>query len=276
VTAELPTPPPLAERLKQLRNAAGLTGTEVAKRVGFGQPKISMIENGRSAPTPEDVEKLARVYKVLANERAVLVEQAREARSATYEARSVLTAGGWRFQDKVARMEQAASDITDVTPSILAGLLQTPTYARSVWGDSLNSADADRAVESRMRRQQVLNSDRRFTFLITEGALRWNLGGPDVMVGQLDRLLSELERDNLRLGLIPWMRTVTEPLLHPFLMLDRRTILLGTVAATSVISDPSSVAEYTALLATLEPLASWGEDARPHLERIRSEYASLA
>ncbi|MCA1672296.1 MAG: DUF5753 domain-containing protein, partial [Actinobacteria bacterium] len=49
----------------------------------------------------------------------------------------------------------------------------------------------DDAVAARMQRQQVLyRTGKRFHFLIAESALRTRLCPPEVMIGQLDRLVA--------------------------------------------------------------------------------------
>src|SRR5712691_5219613 len=49
----------LADRLRQLRQRAGLTGTRLAELSGMSQSKVSKIENGRQLPTAADIEAIA-------------------------------------------------------------------------------------------------------------------------------------------------------------------------------------------------------------------------
>ncbi|WP_093422502.1 helix-turn-helix domain-containing protein [Saccharopolyspora flava] len=44
----------LADTLKQLRKAAGLSGERLAARAAMSQPKISRIESGKTVPTVSD------------------------------------------------------------------------------------------------------------------------------------------------------------------------------------------------------------------------------
>lgn len=48
----------LAEALRTLRRASGLTGARLAARVGMSQAKISKIETGRVLPSALDVERI--------------------------------------------------------------------------------------------------------------------------------------------------------------------------------------------------------------------------
>jgi Domain of unknown function (DUF5753) len=55
-----------------------------------------------------------------------------------------------------------------------------------------------------MERQQLLyRGDRRYNVILGEQALHTNIGGPDVMRGQLDRLLATMSLPRLNLGIIP-------------------------------------------------------------------------
>lgn len=65
-TAEDPTrdrlnrPQGLAERLRLMRESAGLSGKELAVVVGWHPSKISRLENGRQRPTAADIEAFSR------------------------------------------------------------------------------------------------------------------------------------------------------------------------------------------------------------------------
>jgi ribosome-binding protein aMBF1 (putative translation factor) len=50
----------LAEMVYQARTAAGLSQTELARRMGTRQPAIAAIENGARTPTVELLDRLAR------------------------------------------------------------------------------------------------------------------------------------------------------------------------------------------------------------------------
>lgn len=48
----------IGKKIKQLRNAQGLTGIELGKKANIGQSTISAIEAGKRSPTIETVEKI--------------------------------------------------------------------------------------------------------------------------------------------------------------------------------------------------------------------------
>ena len=88
-------------------------------------------------------------------------------------------------------------------------LLQTPDYARYRLGEPLEEIgaadDVDDAVAVRMHRQQVLyRPGKRFSFVVTEAVLRYRLCPPEVMAGQLDRLVALSTLTTFRFGVIPF------------------------------------------------------------------------
>jgi transcriptional regulator with XRE-family HTH domain len=69
------------EMVRTLRRDAGLTGVELARRVGISQSRISRIETGHLVPQTDEVVRLADALRVDANTREQLHDQARAARS---------------------------------------------------------------------------------------------------------------------------------------------------------------------------------------------------
>jgi hypothetical protein len=69
-------------------------------------------------------------------------------------------------------------------------------------------------VAARLARQQILDTDRTFHLVLTESALRWHVGSPEIMARQAEHLVTVTERPNVRLGIISWTRPVTHPVLH--------------------------------------------------------------
>lgn len=265
----------LSATLRQLRKAAGLSGIEAARLAGLSQPKVSRTETGTFMPTPAQVEALCRAYRAPAAVRRELVQMAQELREERISARSVLQRGGWWLQERIGRIEEVAGRIRCLAPTVVPGLLQTRSYTRALFGESLAPDDLERTVEARMARQRLLDSDREFVFIIAEGALRWNMGGAEVMVEQMGKLIDASRRENMRLGVVPWTTPVTVPVLHGFDLYDSRAVMFGTQSATALLTDPHEVADYEAHWAELEPFVSFGDDARPVLERIAADYRSI-
>jgi hypothetical protein len=85
-------------------------------------------------------------------------------------------------------------------------------------------SDVDAAAQARMRRQEVLyDSSKTFEFIATEAALRLMPCPAQVMLGQLDRLMS-LDMENVTIGIIPFGELGIIPV-NGFLLLDDHLIV---------------------------------------------------
>jgi transcriptional regulator with XRE-family HTH domain len=269
------SPNPLSQELRALRRKAGLSGAEAARRAGISQSKVSRAETGTFLPTVDDVKRLCRVYGASAAQQRQLVEMTRDLREGSTPARVILQRGGWWMQQRIGKLEAAAARVRTFTPGVIIGLLQTRAYVSALFGDSLPPEDRDRTVSARLDRQGILTTGRDFTFLMAEGALRWNMGGAHVMAEQLDHLIEVSRLANVHIGVIPWTTPANTPALHGFTIYDSRAVLLGTVTATAIITDRQSVAGYEAHWAELESLAEWGDGARSVIARAAEDYRSI-
>ncbi|WP_037315984.1 helix-turn-helix domain-containing protein [Amycolatopsis orientalis] len=265
----------LSTELRRLRKAAGLSGTEAARLTGLSQSKVSRVETGAFMPTEEQVVALCGVYGAPAKIRRALVAITRDLREEASSARVVLQRGAWRMQQRIGKIESASARIRAFQPTIVFGLLQTRDYITALFGDSLPDGERDQTVEARLERQRILESDRDFHFVLTEGALRWNMGGAATMVAQLDHLIDLSCHGRVRLGVIPWTTPVSVPVLHGFDIYDSRAVLLGTQTATALVTDEREVADYEKNFAEVERYATYDDVACSHLARIAADYRSL-
>jgi hypothetical protein len=151
-------------------------------------------------------------------------------------ARVTLQRGTYRMQERIGRIEAASRLLRTFHPSLVIGLVQTPGYIRAMLGDSLPDDEIERIVATRAERQRLLDTDREFVLIMTEGALRWHVGSPTVMIAQLQHLAEVTRRGNVRLG---------------------------------------DIADYEACFASYEALAVYDADARKVLDRLSDEYRTL-
>jgi hypothetical protein len=106
-------------------------------------------------------------------------------------------------------LEQDASEVRSYEAIVVHGLLQTEDYARAVL-NTLSTADRDatnRLVELRMRRQWRLYAEEDPLILqvvLDEAVLYRSVGGPKVMQAQLARLLTDAQRPNITLRVLPF------------------------------------------------------------------------
>ncbi len=122
-------------------------------------------------------------------------------------------------------------------------------------------ADVDAAVAARMRRQDVLHtSGKTFHFVILEAALRTRLCPPDVMAGQLDRLLGLDGLANVSFGILPTAVELPVAPLHGFLQLDQLTVVETFASSIRLHGEEATV--YDQIMGIVEAAAVHGDDAR--------------
>ncbi|MGH3696821.1 MAG: helix-turn-helix domain-containing protein [Pseudonocardiaceae bacterium] len=268
-------PEELSATLRRLRRDAQLSGIDAARATGLSQPKISRLETGKQIPTTREVEVLCQVYAAPDRIRLQLLTVAQDLRHEQVSARVMLQRGAYRMQERIGRIEAASAMVRTFHPALVIGLLQTPGYIRAMLGESLPDDEIERIVLVRGERQRLLDTDREFVLIMTEGALRWHVGSPTLMIAQLQHLTEITRRRNVRLGVIPWTRPVRAGALHGFHLYDRRAAIVGTETATAIITDSRDIADYETCFATYEALAVYGADARQVLDRLSNEYRIL-
>lgn len=268
-------PDELSATLRRLRQDARMSGTEAARAAGLSQPKISRLETGKQVPTAAEVDALCRAYDAPARTRQQLFTIARDLREEQVSARVLLQRGAYRMQERIGRIEAVSQLLRTFHPAVVIGLVQTPGYIRGLLGDSLPDDETEQMVAARADRQRLLDTDREFVLVMTEGALRWHVGSPAVMIAQLQHLAEVTRRGNVRLGVIPWTRPVRVGALHGFNLYDRRAAIVGTETATAIITDARDIADYETCFATYQALAVYDADARQVFDRLCDEYRAL-
>ena len=172
----------LGQRLRGLRQQAGLTGRQVADSLSWPASKVSKLENGRQTPTDEDVRGWASVTHAGGEAEALLaLLHTLEVQHAEW--RRQLKTGLRPHQDEIADLDAKTRLFRAFEPTFIPGLLQTAGYARARFAQSITvfkvPNDIDEAVRARVRRQEMLyRPDKRFHFVLTEATLRYRLCRP--------------------------------------------------------------------------------------------------
>jgi transcriptional regulator with XRE-family HTH domain len=215
----------LGAELRALRANAGLTSGEAARLVGWHQSKVSRIETGASGVKPADVRLLLDAYAVAdAQLRELLLVLAGSDESGGrhhwwHAYRGVLPP---TYRDFIS-LESQASAMSTLETSVVPGLLQTPEYARAVTRAAVGGPDDERLdalVEVRLARQDVLRSDPplKLSAVLDEAVLHREVGGPEVMAGQLRRLLDTAYLPQVRLQVLPFTAGAHVGVTGPFVI----------------------------------------------------------
>lgn len=221
----LTQPGGIAEQLVRLRDAARLSGKELADTLGWAPSKVSRIERGRQTPSSADVDAWARATNADPQAVQEILRVLDEVQAAQRSWRRRLRLGQGVTQAEYNDLVRESTLIRHFDTAGIPGPLQTGRYARHMLAliKQLHGLedDLDEAVQQRMLRQQWLHdSTKRFEFLLAEPVLYWGVCPPDVMREQLDRLHTVIDLGNIRFGILPMGVPLSTAPQNPFVMYD--------------------------------------------------------
>ena len=196
----------LGQRLRAVREAAGMSGLELARALGPGwrQPKILQLETGAKLPTQAEIEEWA--DKTGADPAPLLA--LREKAAAEYgpwRDRIAGAGGPAAFQDELGALERSCTVLlAEYQPALVPGLLQTAAYMQGMsereefldqYG--ITPGNIGQLIAAKIRRQAILyEGGREIVHIMGEAALRTRIGQISVqtMRGQLARTWLRLPR----------------------------------------------------------------------------------
>jgi transcriptional regulator with XRE-family HTH domain len=256
----------LGIRLRELRRDAQLTGKQLAERNGWHPSKVSKIEGGKQTPIDSDLQAWARScgQPGIASE---LITSLRTLESHYVEHRRLFSTGMSAQQRAFSELEDETALVRNFENVFVPGLLQTPEYARYRLAEGVEydgaPDDLDEAVGVRMQRQQILyRTGRRFHFVITEAVLRYRLCPPEVMLGQLDRLVTLSTMPTIRFGVIPFEAKLPLAPVHGFWLMDERVVVVENFTASQNLTQVSEVSAYVRIFEQFASAARYDSEAR--------------
>ncbi|GAB2653223.1 helix-turn-helix transcriptional regulator [Saccharopolyspora gloriosae] len=273
----------LGRRIREKREAEGLAGGESAKRIGITPAFLSEVEKGKKNLSPDKMEALLDAYEFTSEEQDELRELRDEgSRRAWWTGYSAL------FSNELLRLfglEHGAESICTYDNGLVNGLLQTEDYARAIIESgtpNVRLAESDRRVECRMMRQRRLTGDDplRLRTIMTEAALRQQIGGRLTLRNQLNHLanLIEKQEDHVEVWIVPFEATGGDALGgSSFLLLDfpsgRLPTMLWqeTVTSTRLTSSQLAVREYSIAVSSAAEHSLSREDSLKLIKKAASE-----
>ena len=197
----------LGSLLRRLRESKSIAMREAGYHIRATESKISRLETGKVSFKERDVADLLTFYGVLdEKERDQVLDLVREAN----------TLGWWHSFGEVlppwfeafVGLESAAAVVRTYEVQFIPGLLQCPEYVSTVVSANrtLTTAELERRVELRMRRQETLQRENGpvLWVVLDEAALRRPMGGPDIMRTQIRYLIEQAARPNVTIQLLPY------------------------------------------------------------------------
>lgn len=270
----------LAAELRRLRDLAGVSGRELARRIDVSQSKISRIESGATIPSLPEVKAWTAALDTPSEITDRLLLLTNIAFTEIQPWREILQEHD-HTQDDVQESEVIALKIRAFQPSVVPGLLQTAEYARRVlkmFHAPYEKEDFSAAVAARLHRQELLfEKGRNFEFLITEAALRWRPGPPSLLRAQWDRITSINTLENVSIGLIPFYQQAVTMISHGFTIYDPEThglypfVQVEMIHGTATVYDPREVKVYEERWSLLQQMAIYDGQAAQYLASLANE-----
>ncbi len=266
----------LANRLRALREAAGMSIEDVAARLLCSPSKVSRLETARRSAALRDVRDLCLLYEVDDDEAHELMTLAREAGQP----------GWWQSYEVVASrsatyigLEDAATALEHYETVRVPGLLQTPDYTRALMRrivPGLSPEAVEQYVESRVERQRLLEGERRPSYwvILDEAVLHRQVGGPKVMQGQLERLSRLAQSGTLTLQLVPFEAGAHAGMEGTFMILKFEGSLMPDVVYVEgrsgqlFLNRPAELAVYRETLDHLRAVAESPDATLDRLQRL--------
>lgn len=187
----------LGAALREARVRAGHGNlTKFAGRLRRPAATVSRWETGQRMPRPEDVAQYLTILEITGETFEDIVSLTRDADSSSWLANSLPEQR--RHLDALLRLERDATELTAVNPLMIPGWLQDQPYIRAIMtAGGVPEDEIESRILTRLGRREVL-SKARLTALIGQAALLQEIGGRQVLRGQLQYLLTVSEKIDLR------------------------------------------------------------------------------
>ncbi|WP_280422517.1 DUF5753 domain-containing protein [Nocardia carnea] len=174
------------------------------------------------------------------------------------------------LQHRTHSVEADTERLRGYEPGLITGQLQTREYATEVLrvcqnfsGRPTDASELEPAVAARMARQADWRTKPvQAHFLLAEQALYTTVGGPAVMVAQLEALLEILELPGaIEVGVIARTAPFVTPTTN-FLFYNETRATVETLTGQVTVTDPQGLASYEAAFERLAAQAVTGEAVR--------------
>lgn len=187
----------LGAALREARIAAGHANlTKFAELIGKTAATLSRWETGQRTPRPADVAQVLTILGINGERFEDIVSLTEGIDASSWVAVSLPEQR--RHLDALLRFERDATAVTAVAPLIVPGWLQTKRYVRAIMtAGGVPEHEVETRVATRMGRRELLRGAK-LTAMVGQAALMQEVGGRDVLLGQLQFLLEMTDRVDLR------------------------------------------------------------------------------
>ncbi|GAA2813908.1 helix-turn-helix transcriptional regulator [Saccharopolyspora taberi] len=275
----------LGNELRKLREAAQLTQEQASEHLGKAHNKVTRVESGKVGISEPDLESLLKLYKATPKDKLWCRELAKGARRRRGRPSEPMLYRGPKWFRPFRDFEQSATEVMMVGSEILPGILQTEDYTRSMFagrGSDPNGKDVEDHVRIRKERQELLTREGagQFSFVLSESALRRQIGYSTTMADQLDYLAELALRSNINIQVVPFNTLSYEDIAYAFVIFrfdeDTSTdiVYIEMYDNAIYIDRPAdAVGRYHELLSRLYGIALGPVESRNFIRELASQFA---
>ncbi|MFK4187790.1 helix-turn-helix domain-containing protein [Streptomyces sparsogenes] len=269
----------LGAELRKMRERAGMTAREAAKRLGVSPMQMSHMEVGRLGVSEERLRALADQYHcgdaALVN--ALVAMATERVRGWWEEYRGTLAATSL----DLAALEWHSTHMRCLQVVHIPGLLQVEPYMRALFTYARPTHASDHleaVIDFRLRRREVLEREDppAFTAIIHEAALLMKVGDRNAAREQMDFIMEKSELPNVTVRVVPFsaegfagMGYAMTYAAGPLPQLD--TVQIDHMHGSDFLHAETQLDYYRALLRTVEASALGPEKSRDFIHRIARE-----
>lgn len=249
----------IGETIRKFRRQRNLTGSELGRRAGLSQSKISKIETGYYPNL--QISEIQKIMNILNLPKTIRQQILAALELADTDNKFRLHAVP-HWQGNAYEREGKAKTIR-IFSSIIPALLQTMAYRKAILTNlSLGQEDLARYMNETVKRQDLLwDANRQYHFVFYESALFTSVTGRDGQLVQLDRIERFIGMPHIKIGIIPHEAGVV-PIDHgPFVLYDDllSVSIFSNFEAES--RDPEGIVLDLRLFHELECLAAYDDEA---------------
>jgi transcriptional regulator with XRE-family HTH domain len=233
--------------IRDLRRQRNMTGTELGRKIGLSQSKISKIENGGSLKSAE----LNKILKALDAPQAIRAQI-----FAMLDFEDSLHPERHKVQyqfDAIYDIEIQTTLLREFVTSTIPAMLQTSAYRQAVLNSlELTGLQTRIATTETSKRQELLwDVQRHFHFILPEAVLYSALADNSVQIEQLNKITLFADAPNIQLGIIPYRAGMISIDTNTFVVYDER-LAINSFGGGEVLSHDTG--EITASLNTFAAL----------------------
>jgi transcriptional regulator with XRE-family HTH domain len=277
----------LGTEMRRLREIAGLLQEDAAEAIGKAANKISRLESGQVGVSKADLDVLLKLFK--ANDKdslwcRELAKNSQPKRGKPTNETTLYLGPKWfrAFRD----LEDGATEIMEFGSEIVTGLLQTENYIRAMFtaqGIDPTDKQMDDTLRIRAERRALLTKDEppKFSFVLSESALRRKIGGREVMSEQLGYLAEVALLPNVTLQVIPFDAQSYAPMSCDFRVFRFGPHSINDIVYVELHTDaayldkpPELIRRYGALFGQLQGVALGPVESRNFIAGLADQFAA--